>query len=424
MNLEQYKEAFKQVEQDFESSVEDFGLPYEKEESSPREKRTLCAQKSNFACENSSSSLWKNWISPACLACRTGEATSTFFVDLKCSRKCYFCFNPNQDYYEYFLSHKRDISAELLQAHQQGATFNCLAITGGEPLLHKEEVLKFIKLARQLYPQSHIRLYTSGDFLDSATLQDLAKAGLNEIRFSVKLNEGSKASELTFNLMKEACLYIPQVMIEMPVIPGTLESMKGLLLEADTVGIAGINLLEFCFPLHNAKEFKERGFKLRKRPYNHLYNYWYGGGIPVAHSEEEALQLIEFANEKQLALGIHYCSSDNKNTGQIYQQNKYFTKENSPLRRSYPWLSIDNDSYFLVCAKAFGSDILLLQTWLQAKGLPFKHEKDIPYISFPLGSTAEVKNVFPKLEIGKSYNVFEQDERGTFNLREISIKEL
>ena len=113
-------------------------------------------------------------------------------------------------------------------------------------------------------------------------------------------------------------------MVEMPVIPGTLSEMQELLVRLDDMGVRGVNLLEFCFPLCNAEAFRDRGFELRKHPFNYLYDYWYGGGVPVAGSEAEALELLAFAEREGLRLGIHYCSSDNKNTGQIYQQNKAF----------------------------------------------------------------------------------------------------
>ena len=86
---------------------------------------------------------------------------------------------------------------------------------------------------------------------------------------------------------------IPAVVVEVPVIPGSLGQMKDLLVRSDALGISGVNLLEFCFPLHNAAEFAKRGFQLRKHPFKYLYNYWYGGGVPVAGSEAEAVAKIQ-----------------------------------------------------------------------------------------------------------------------------------
>ena len=144
MDAKEYIAAFDEVKADFEKSVAEFGLPFEAKETQLRETRVCVAEQCGCHCENGNASLWRNWISPACVACRTGERTATFFTSLKCSRHCYFCFNPNQEDYEYWLSHKRDIAGELREAHAVGAGFDCLAITGGEPLLFKSDVYAFL----------------------------------------------------------------------------------------------------------------------------------------------------------------------------------------------------------------------------------------------------------------------------------------
>lgn len=322
MDIREYAQAFDQVERDYEDAVAEFGIPFESVESCPRARRMQTAAMCGCHCENGGGSLWRGWISPACLACRTGERTATFFVDLRCTRHCYFCFNPNQDRYEYFLSHRRDIVGELEQAAASGVRFDCLAITGGEPLLHKEQVLAFIVRAKELYPGVHVRLYTCGDLLDDACLAALAQAGLDEVRFSIKPEDVADHDAPVYGRMTAAVALLPDVMVEMPVIPGSLDQMRLMLSRIDAMGVRGINLLEFCFPLCNAEAFRERGFELRKHPFNYLYDYWYGGGVPVAGSEAEALALMGYAARENLRLGVHYCSSDNKNTGQVYQQNK------------------------------------------------------------------------------------------------------
>ena len=165
MDIQEYVQAFDEAERDFAASVEAYGVPFERVESAPREARERVAASCGCHCENGAFSLWRTWISPACAACRTGEETATFFVDLRCTRHCYFCFNPNQDRYDYFLSHARDIVAELEQARAAGARFRFLAITGGEPLLHKDRVAAFLRRAAELYP---CLLYTSGQRLSRA----------------------------------------------------------------------------------------------------------------------------------------------------------------------------------------------------------------------------------------------------------------
>lgn len=382
VNRAEYCGTYDVVRADFEESVAQFGLPFEAAESCPRAHRLELVREVNavgqgadeshdevrqsLRCENGDASLWRGWISPACLACRKGERTATFFVSLKCTKHCYFCFNPNQEDYEFFRTHTRDIAEELRQAHAQGAQFDCLAITGGEPCLHKPEVLEFLRCAKELYPGVHVRIYTSGDLLDDAFLNDLAEAGLDELRFSVKPQDTDGDQEELFKRMAAAVRVIPDVMVEMPVMPGEEQEMRDLLLRLDELGIRGINLLELCFPLHNEQEFKRRGFKLRRKPYKVLYNYWYAGGLPIAGSEAACLDLLRFSEERGLRMGVHYCSLDNKNTGQVFQQNRGFLLDDG-FARSHAWLAMDEADYFLKCVKAFGEDALRVRDWLSSK---------------------------------------------------------
>ncbi|MCZ7672114.1 MAG: hypothetical protein M5U34_35810 [Chloroflexi bacterium] len=74
--------------------------------------------------------------------------------------------------------------------------------------------------------------------------------------------------------------YIPTVMVEMPILPGTLTEMKAVLLELEQLQIHSINLQEFCYPFTNSSAFNERGFKVKQRPFHILNNYWYAGGVP------------------------------------------------------------------------------------------------------------------------------------------------
>lgn len=477
MDFAEYARAFDEVERDFEEAVENWGLPFEAAEGSPRSERLRCAAACGCRCENGGASLVNGWISPACLACRTGEETVTFYVDLRCTRHCYFCFNPNQDCYEHFLRNTRDITAELEEAHAAGARFRCIAITGGEPLLHRDEVLRFLRRAQELYPGVHTRLYTSGDLLDEGLLRELAEAGLTEIRFSVKppdasgegpqlaasaappeftspnssgtadtagccsspvegavvdagLGEarpglgGGADNDPVWGTIAAAVEIIPDVMIEVPVIPGTLDWMKGLLVRADSLGVRGVNLLEFCFPLHNAGEFRRRGFRLRKHPYNYLYDYWYGGGIPVAGSETEALALMEFAAAEGLKLGMHYCSSDNKNTGQIYQQNGN-PEAAAFVQRECPWMAPDPEDRFLKCAKAFGADAAAVRDWAREAGaVPWDYDESIPCTAIPLAVATAAREALPDALLAESINVVEPDEEGAPHLREVAIREL
>ena len=141
-------------------------------------------------------------------------------------------------------------------------------------------------------------MYTAGDFLDEPLLDRLRDAGLDELRMSIKLDvlDVDRADEIiddAVDVLARAKRFIPQVMVEMPVIPGTGKAMRRLLDRLDQVGAFGINLLEFCYPMGAWDEFERRGFSVKNPPFPVLYDYGYAGGLPLAGSESMCLEQLE-----------------------------------------------------------------------------------------------------------------------------------
>jgi pyruvate formate-lyase activating enzyme-like uncharacterized protein len=360
---------------------------------------------------NHGRSIYLNQISPACVACQKGIGSATFFVSLRCHRDCYYCFNPNQMHYDHFTQHKRDLVEELAGVWASGQKMNHLAITGGEPLLHKDEVAETFRFAREKFPDTYQRLYTCGDHADEEILQRLGAAGLDEIRFSIRMHDWQRGQRHTMERISLACAHIPTVMVEMPVLPGTLDEMKEILLQLDRLGVHSINLLEFCYPFANAGEFNRRGFKVKKRPFQTLYNYWYAGGVPVARSEMECLALLEFAIDQGLSLGVHYCSLENKLTGQNYQQNH---------GRKIPKTALFSEQdYLLKSAKVFGRDIGPVTRALRKSGYyDYQRNGEHSFLEFHVNQIPTLASL--DVEIGLSTVTLEERDAEPF-LRELKI---
>jgi len=410
-----YAETYVEIDADFRRQIAEYGLPISDE---PRlgvgDERVAALAAQGLEIANDGKSLHTGWISPSCVVCRKGLGTATYLISVQCPRNCYFCFNPNQLDYEYYLHHTHDVVAELDAAYHQGARYRDLALTGGEPLLHKAETEAFFRHANELFPGAYTRLYTSGALLDEAFLRVLRELGLDEIRFSIKTDDSLEQQEATLARIAMSKAYIPNVMVEMPVLPDNLEQMKDLLLRLDALEIAGVNLLEFCFPLHNAQEFSARGYEIKATQLRVLYNYWYAGGLPIAGSEENCLLLLAFALERHLSLGVHYCSLENKFTGQIYLQNNRF-------RTTYAWCTMSERDHFLKSAKVFGGDMGVAEAVLARAGLPIqRRDEEGLYLEFPVVYLAAVARELPDLEVGISYYVVEQQD-GEDVLRELRI---
>jgi pyruvate formate-lyase activating enzyme-like uncharacterized protein len=410
--LREYANIYVQIYQNFLDQVRSMGLDVETEDTSTvATQRIAELKKKRATLRNNDKSIYVNRISPSCVACQTGIGSTTFFISLKCHRDCFYCFNPNQENYEYHRLHTRDTIAELDALRKTNPRMGHLALTGGEPLLYKEKTYRFFEHARDLYPNAHTRLYTSGDHIDLATLEALQRSGLKEIRFSIRMHDLAKGQHHTLDNIALAREYIPNVMVEMPVLPNTFEEMKGVLVELDRLGVFGINLLELCFPLNNAEVFREKGYKVKARPFRVLYDYWYAGGLPIAGSETVCLALIEFALEAGLRLGVHYCSLENKHSGQIYQQN---SKGSLPKR-----MFVSQKDYFIKSAKVFGEDVVPVKETFDKSGYrDYTWHEGHKCLEFHVNQIASLKKM--EIEIGISSSVLETRENEPV-LRELKV---
>ncbi|HVJ49031.1 radical SAM protein [Desulfitobacterium sp.] len=409
--LRDYAQIYFRIEQGFQDWVQQTGLELDLDLRSKTEEILQKLQAKGAIFRNDGKSIVVNQISPACQACQKGIGSISLFISLRCHRHCFFCFNPNQDHYEEFLKEKRNYRKELDDLYHDGRKLTQLGLTGGEPLLHKAETLDFFQYARTKFPHAYTRLYTSGDLLDEEILRGLQESNLNEIRFSIKMEDPEELKDSILEKMKLARDYIPSVMVEMPVIPGTLEEMKKLVIKLDALGIFGINLLEFCFPLHNAEIFKEKGFKVKNPAYRVLYDYWYAGGLPVSQSEVECLELLEFILDQHLTLGAQYCSLENKHTAQIYQQNDH--------QRVTKALYFSAKDYFFKSAKVFGEDIpQVLSVFKKNRYTGYQINQDYDYLEFHVDQIKSLAKL--DLEIGISYQVREKREDGSY-LRELKL---
>lgn len=419
----EYAQRYVDIEEGFREAVETFGVAFAEprdEEANPDE-TGMC----NWTTEieelagrglrvlNDGKSLVYNWQSSACEACRLGLQTETFVMTLACPRRCFFCFNPNQADFDGRVAGPRDVVGQLEARVDAGAKLRHVALTGGEPLLFPDVTEAFFQRAQELFPGVHTRLYTSGSGLDEGLLRQLRDVGLTEIRFSIKTDEGIEDIEHTLSLIATAVGFVPDVMVEMPVMPGEVDLMKALLLRLDVLGVRGINLLELGFPLFNGEEFTRRGYRLKAEPYRVLYDYAYAAGLPVAGSEEACLELLKFAQDEALSLGVHYCSMENKHTGQVFQQNV-------PHAKDFPLRTLSKRDHFLKSAKVFGFDRAAVRKILSRENIPFEESNDFDCIEFPLTAVALLCDEFPNLELAVSYAICE-DRDGETVLRELCI---
>ncbi len=352
--LSKAQAEYEAVEKRYIHSLEDKGLIFEDAAQSQKRKQHTNElrerlRKYGVVFRNAGASLSVGFLSPACVACTGDTGSETFSTTFKCHRDCYFCFNRNIADYDEFILNGCPWKEGLARCKRENNTLSCIGLTGGEPLIDLENALLFLERTAELFPQAHRRMYTSGDLLTEESARLLRDAGLDEIRFSVKDDDSPEMQKRVLDAMKIAKHYIPTVMVEMPVIPGSMDHMKDLFRHFNEIGIDGINLLEFCFPFCRWEEFEKRGFVLKNPPFDVMYDYSYSGGLAVAGSEELILELMLWALDEGVTFGMHYCSLDNKHRSEIRQKN-------TRGLNVHPCLEFDDQDFFLKTIKVFGED--------------------------------------------------------------------
>ena len=414
--LEEALASFDTIEKTYVAALQKKGLVFAERGSHEERAAQLHAQLKERGAQfrNAGASIRTGWLSKACVECTGMNGSETFSTTFKCHRDCYFCFNYNLGDYEKYVRECCPWEEELQAAYEaSGGKMAVLGLTGGEPLLNLEDSLRFLQRAGELFPQAHKRMYTSGDLLTEDGAQRLARAGLTEMRFSIKQDDPADRRETVLAKMKMATAYIPDVVVEMPIIPGTKDSMKEWMLRFEENGIKGMNLLEFCFPFHSWDEFAKRGFTLKNPPFPEMFDYGYSGGLAVAGSEELALELMVWALDAGLSFGMHYCSLENKHRSEIRQLNE-------PARRVHPIFEFDEGDFFVKTAKVFGPDRDAARQLLADAGCrDVVEDEDDQTIAFP----PRFANLFSTspVQVMMAYNVLDKDEHGRF-LREVALK--
>ncbi|MGZ2369413.1 radical SAM protein [Ancylomarina sp. YFZ004] len=232
-----------------------------------------------------------NQISKGCKLCGAGF-WSCLFITGKCNANCFYC--PTSQTHD-DLPTTQGLSFESAAAYAEYVNhfkFKGVGFSGGEPFLVYDRVVEFLKkLRKKCSPDLYVWIYTNGILVDQVKLKKLASLGLNEIRFDIG------ATDFSLDKVRMAKGIIENVTIEIPAIPEELERMKLLLPEMIKAGVTNLNLHQLRLTKYNAP-------KLLKRDYTYVADE----RPLVLESEIMALELIKYAADSHLKIGINYCS--------------------------------------------------------------------------------------------------------------------
>jgi len=243
-----------------------------------------------------------------CKKCVKGEKLVLFITGL-CGQKCFYCpvsekkFGQDVIYANEWKIEDPNNPKELIEeAKLTNATG--AGITGGDPLVKTERCVKYITLLKKTFgKQFHIHLYTPLQLITKERLQQLYKAGLDEIRFHPNLD-----NKEWWPRLKIANNFKWDIGIEIPAVPGKEDQTK--------------ELIDFAAPLIQFINFNELEQSDTTLAHYNLSQYPRKDDISygVKGSKEMAMQMMNYANTKKLR--SYFCTAKLKDGVQMKQRIK------------------------------------------------------------------------------------------------------
>ncbi len=235
-------------------------------------------------------------ISNGCSLCGQGK-WSCIFITGKCNAKCFYCPASQESD---GIPTSQNLHFETPEAYAEYINyfkFKGVSFSGGEPLLFFDRTLEYLeRIRKNCAPDIYIWIYTNGILADEGKFRKLANSGLNEVRFDIG------ATHFSLDKIAFAKGIIPNITIEIPAVPEEKEKLKQLLPEMIKAGVTNLNLHQLRLTKHNAP-------KLLK----HNYTYVHAEQPVVLESELAALEIVDYARENGLEIGVNYCSFFFKN---------------------------------------------------------------------------------------------------------------
>lgn len=239
--------------------------------------------------------LYTRHLPPGCRGCLGGKGTNAY-VTGACTRECFFCFNQKPRNDDLVVHGVRIAEPEEAPAIVQRYALRSVGISGGEPTLRPDRLLRLVRALRTLPFRVRIDLYTNGDRLTDALLAELKQAGLDALRFNLV------AREFDTEPLERAMRCFDEVAVEIPVVPDRMRDLEAMVRKLDALGVPFLNLHELFACRENWAHVAFEGYDANGSKSGVLT--W----EPVSGADEAALTLLLFALRNTARLSTYYCS--------------------------------------------------------------------------------------------------------------------
>ncbi len=246
--------------------------------------------------------------SKGCQLCSLGSKL-VLFITGECDSNCFYCPLSKEKRKDLIYANEQLITSvqEVIHEAKMISALG-VGITGGEPTNSISRVLSYISELKKEFGNSfHCHLYTSYAIPEDQ-LNQLHKAGLDEIRFHPPRLDLSKDIKSTINNAKKLSW---DVGVEIPVIPDEKQKIIDIIDYSIETNLDFLNLNELEITEANFSILEKKGYKTKDSV-----------SVAVLGSENLAHDLLK--KYKKSKITIHYCSSSFKDRTQL--RNRYIRR--------------------------------------------------------------------------------------------------
>ncbi|MEK7656816.1 MAG: radical SAM protein [Elusimicrobiota bacterium] len=240
--------------------------------------------------------LYTRKIPLGCKGCLLGRGTNVYMTGL-CTRDCFFCFNAKPRSDEIVAHGIKVKEPEDIPEIVSRYGLRSVGLSGGEPLLYPDRLLRAVRALRAMPERVRIELYTNGDLATDDTLDRLKEAGLDGIRFNLVANDFDTAP------VRRALRRFPETAVEIPAVPAIIPRLERMVLELDELGCPYLNIHELFACRENRRGMEGEGYQGKVGAGSKAL-FW----KPAEGAEEAALGLLLFALKRTTRLSAYYCS--------------------------------------------------------------------------------------------------------------------
>lgn len=130
------------------------------------------------------------------IAFESGVRSVDIETSSQCNRRCLYCPNSKYDRLSGNRFLPREVFERVIEQLASIGYYGFVHFHGyNEPLMHLDDLIPRIKLARAKLPQARLGIYTNGDYLDPDALRALEDSGVNYLQLSIHLAPGKAWNE-------------------------------------------------------------------------------------------------------------------------------------------------------------------------------------------------------------------------------------